>query len=233
MLGAHPWVFSLYTRIKDRITGKRLAHDALYTRKTELVIEGYPRSANTFAVEAFKRAQNRPVSIAHHLHAPAQIMRAVRDGKPVLLIVRDPRDAVASFLIRNPEITLGEALKYYIGFHEKVRPYAGACLVASYESVTRRFDEVIRRLNRRFSTDFATFEPTEENINACFAKIESLNETLAAEDDFERTVARPSDQRKAARAALVREMASGSHAPWFRRARALYVEYTALMERAG
>ena len=229
-LGSHPRTFSLYIRMKDHITGKRLSQDALYTKKTELVIGGYPRSANTFAVEAFKTAQTRPVSIAHHLHAPSQIIRAVRDGKPVLLIVRDPRDAVASFLIRNPEITIRDALNYYVGFHEKVRPYVRGCVVTSYESVTRRFDEVIRRLNRRFSTDFATFEPTEENINACFARIERLNEALSTERDFEKTVARPSAQRKAARAALVREMASEPYAPRFQRARGLYLEYTALMD---
>ena len=32
-----------------------------------LVIEGFPRSANTFAVVAFRQAQERYVPIAHHL----------------------------------------------------------------------------------------------------------------------------------------------------------------------
>src|SRR5262245_45373054 len=40
---------------------------------TELVIDGYMRSANTFAVYAFQMAQRRPVRLAHHLHAPAQV----------------------------------------------------------------------------------------------------------------------------------------------------------------
>ena len=44
---------------------------------TQMVIEGFPRSGNTFAVFAFRHAQRRDIRVAHHLHAPAQVIRAV------------------------------------------------------------------------------------------------------------------------------------------------------------
>ena len=43
---------------------------------TELVIEAFPRSANTFATVAFQLSQPAPVRVAHHLHAPAQVTEA-------------------------------------------------------------------------------------------------------------------------------------------------------------
>src|SRR5262245_54574684 len=42
-------------------------------RDTDAVIEGFPRSANTFAAAAFALAQTTPVRLAHHLHVPSQI----------------------------------------------------------------------------------------------------------------------------------------------------------------
>src|SRR4029453_17396954 len=72
------------------------------TRDTDLVIDGYTRSASTYAVYAFQLAQDRPVRLAHHLHAPAQIVAAVRWGIPTMLVVRDPRGAVLSQAVREP-----------------------------------------------------------------------------------------------------------------------------------
>jgi hypothetical protein len=55
------------------------------SRTTEIVIEGYPRSGNTFAVVAFRLAQGREIEIAHHLHAAAQIKRAARLDVPAFI----------------------------------------------------------------------------------------------------------------------------------------------------
>src|SRR5262245_65181203 len=74
-LGQHPALYLPLAR------GFRRAYDG--SRKTvgpetELVIEGFPRCGNSFAVAAFSLAQPRPVRIAHHLHAPAQVIAGTR-----------------------------------------------------------------------------------------------------------------------------------------------------------
>ena len=46
--------------------------ELLITDATELVLEGYPRSGNTFAVAALQFAQDRPLRIARHTHMPAR-----------------------------------------------------------------------------------------------------------------------------------------------------------------
>src|SRR5262245_32533170 len=59
-------------------------------RDTEAIIEGFPRSANTFAATAFQLAQTKPVRVAHHLHVPSQIIAGARWGIPTIVLVRDP-----------------------------------------------------------------------------------------------------------------------------------------------
>ena len=74
---------------------------------TDIVIEGFPRSANTFAVTAFELAQERPVTVAHHLHAAAHVVRAAQAGVPVIVLVRAPEDAIASVVARKPSARPG------------------------------------------------------------------------------------------------------------------------------
>jgi pimeloyl-ACP methyl ester carboxylesterase len=54
--------------------------------ETDVVIEGFPRTGNTFAVTAFVMAQPGFVSVAHHVHVPAQVISAERLGVPALLL---------------------------------------------------------------------------------------------------------------------------------------------------
>jgi hypothetical protein len=140
--------------------------------ETELVIDGYTRSATTFAVYAFQLAQDRPVRMAHHLHAPAQLITAVRTGVPALLLIREPEGAILSQLIREPDVTLRNALDAYARFHTCLWPYRSGLVVGEFGEVTRDPGSVIRRLNRHFGTAFDEFDYTEENGRECFGLIE-------------------------------------------------------------
>lgn len=66
----------------------------LVNEDTDIVIEGYPRSANTFAVAAFEIAQGKPSKIARHTHAIAQLKRAAALKLPTLVIIREPEQAI-------------------------------------------------------------------------------------------------------------------------------------------
>jgi hypothetical protein len=161
---------------------------------TELVIEGFPRAANTFAVEAFEMAQRRPVKVVHHLHASAQIIAAVRLGIPTVALIREPEDAIVSYLVRDPCATLRSAIARYTRFYDAVARRRDRVVVADFQTVISDFGSVIRRVNRKFGTAFAEFEHTEENVLRCFQVIEEGNReshgTLV-----ESTISRPSEER--------------------------------------
>jgi hypothetical protein len=145
---------------------------------TELVIDGYTRCASTFAVYALQLAQPVPVRLAHHLHAPAQLVAAVRAGVPALAVIREPREAILSQLVREPDVALRDALVAYARFYRRLLPCRDRLVVADFEEVTRDFGVVTRRVNDRFGTAFDEFEPTEQNTNRCFELIK-LRGTLS------------------------------------------------------
>src|SRR5262249_54303726 len=78
------------------------ADEWLIGRHKPLCIDGFPRSATTFAVAAFQLAQPRPVQVAHHSHAPAQLITAARWHTPTLVTIRAPEESVLSTAVYFP-----------------------------------------------------------------------------------------------------------------------------------
>lgn len=175
--------------------------------ETELVIEGYPRSANSYAVIGLQLAQSRPRQIAHHTHAPAQVILAAQRGLPLLVPIRHPRDAVASLLIRDPRYSVDLALRAYASFYEAVLPYADRMVLAPFDDLTRDLGGVIRTVNRRFGTDFDAPSADPEHTAATFRLIEEID---AQTGGGEHTVARPSTWRREYRQTILRQVQAAS-----------------------
>jgi hypothetical protein len=110
--------------------------------------------------------------MAHHLHAPAQLIAAAKGGIPALAVVREPEGAVLSQLIREPDVDMRDALIAYGRFYSCLLPYRSSFVVGEYRDVTRNFGAVIRRLNERYGTSFGVFEHTDASVRACFELIE-------------------------------------------------------------
>lgn len=141
---------------------------AVIGAETDLVIDGYFRCANTFSVYAFQLAQDRPVRLAHHVHAPAQLIMAARSGIPALLLLREPRDAILSELIYD-DVALPDALVAYVRFYTCLLRYLDSFVVGEFAQVTSDFGAVIRRLNALFGTSFGEFRHDAESARECLA----------------------------------------------------------------
>jgi hypothetical protein len=171
-------------------------HGVVVAGDTEIVIEGYPRSANSFAVAAFDMPQPRPLRIAHHTHAPAQIVTACRKGIPTLVLVREPDAAALNTCIYHPELTVKQALQSYITFHTVIWPYRDRFVVGPFPEITSDFGATMRRVNDRFGTSFVPFDHTQENVQRVFAAMDTYwREKVGEGETFERVVGRPSEWR--------------------------------------
>ena len=173
------------------------------SRTTEMVIEGYPRSGNTFAVVAFRQAQGRKVEIAHHLHAASQIKQAARLGVPAIVLIREPSEAILSLVVRDPHASVRWALRSYIRFYSTVFPYLEKTVVAPFETVTSDLASVIRMVNTRYGTAFKEFEPTEDALNAVRETVDrkGRRDSMKTGWDYRLGVALPSEQRRRAKEA--------------------------------
>jgi hypothetical protein len=184
-------VYGVRGRFADRIAGPA----------TEIVIEGFPRSANSFAVRAFRFAQEpREVRIAHHLHAPAQFQIAARHGIPAICLVRDPVDAIASMVIRSPRTPVGMGLRLYTQFYRRAAEFSDALIVSSFEEVTTDLGAAIERLNARFGQAWKPYRNSPANDEIVFERIRVKNRDVKAGDLSK--VAVPTAQRSARSNAL-------------------------------
>lgn len=204
-------MISPYPSIFLPVMRRRRPHDGkVIDEHTEIVIEGYPRSGNTFATAAFELAQGRPVRIARHLHAPAHVIAGVERGLPVVVVIRKPEDAVVSEVIRHPGLSLGQALRHYTSFHRHLQSYRPGMVVALFEEVTTDFGEVIRRVNDRFGTSFTIFDHNDANVEEVFRRVDEMDRRdigRRAEDPAS-TTARPVEARRFAKRDLVARLDS-------------------------
>ncbi len=177
-----------------RLIGKN--QKLLVNHSTEIVMEGFPRSGNTFSVAAFEWSQNRPLNIAHHLHSASQVIWGCRHNIPVVVLIRKPKEAVVSFLIREPYLTPELALRSYINFYKAIMDLKSRVLIVTFDELTADFGAVIERINERYGTAFSLFEHTDENVKKIFDLVQSygISESPASRLD-EKSVARPSRMR--------------------------------------
>ena len=213
----------VFLPLQRRLTPES-ARDRAITDRTELVIEGFPRSGNTFASKAFALSQRQPVVVASHVHLPAQIKLAVRRGVPTLVLVRDPVDAAVSMAIADPHHRVEHLVRYWTHYHREVRPFLGDVVLATFTETTTDFGEVVDRLNERFGTSFDRFEHTPEHVAEVFAAIDDKQRVVHGEARYREAVARPDASRGAARAALTARLDRPEAAALVARARALHAE---------
>ncbi|KPQ33601.1 MAG: hypothetical protein HLUCCA11_17855 [Phormidesmis priestleyi Ana] len=179
-ISVHPELF--FPLVSLNRTGRNLA----VCKSTDIVIEGFPRSANSFSVGAFQRVQDCDFSVAHHLHAPAQIIRASRLSIPSILLIRPPVDTVCSLRALDLQISLVEQrynpalaismncyLKWWIDFYSSLLPYSDSYVISLFDETIQNFGKAINLLNLRFKTDFCS---AFENISE--TEIKKVNESM-------------------------------------------------------
>jgi len=193
-----------------------------------IVIEGFLRSGNTFSVAAFIISNGPELHVARHLHGAPHVLRARRLGLPTVVLIRPPADAVASYLIRRPTLTPGDALTEYVDFYRTAWRARDGFVVGLFDQVVSDFGSVINAVNRRFGTSFVPYEATEENRAAAFALVEQMNRLECLGEIVETHVARPSPSRERRKDEIRRSLTSPRTLTLLRQAEELYHRYESL-----
>lgn len=201
-------------------------------KRTDIVIEGFPRSGNNFAFEAFTRT-NPDARIASRTHAPGAVVRAARRSLPVLLVVRMPEAAVSSLVIRQPYLGLREALADWVDYHHTLWPWRDDVVIGTFEQVTREYGAVIERVNARFGTAFVPYRNTEEADAATLQAIEDHHRSYHGGHVLETHVARPSVERQRTQHELRAALGDASVAELGAQAAELYERFSGLADASG
>jgi len=198
---------------------------------TDLLIEGYPSAANTYAREAIGYA-NQEIRIASHRHSPAHLRRALQLDVPVLVLLRPPVESVVSVLGRFPDLAsrsdVATELGDYEHFYRSALPVADRVVLSRFEDTTSRLGDVVRLLNDRFGTSFVPYDDNDpESKRIVQLKIDGWTQHVFGPES-ERHRALPSEQRHAETAGLRAELESPSHAAARARCEALHDQLAAV-----
>jgi hypothetical protein len=150
----------------------------------DIVIEGFPRCANSFANSAFLLANGWwGARVATHVHSPAQVVLAARCGVPTILNIRTPSKAVPAFMafagkfnrvdaarlsVAEKRAWVHEQTARFARFYETTNPLHASYVLATFQQTTTDFGVVIDRVNETFGQDFERFDHTPENIKKIF-----------------------------------------------------------------
>jgi len=220
---AHQWLISGRTRVRAYAWLRPTLGTCVVRGGTELVIEGFPRSGNTYASIAFDVANPGAVHRATHLHSPVNLETAVRRGIPAVVLLREPLDAVTSFVQRSPALSARALLQDYSRFYTRTAPLLDNVVVAPFEAVTNDFGSILVAVNRRFGTNFTRYEITAENELRVRNGIEWSNSSgKRRRGSHEMTVSRPSAQRNVVKP-VIREGIAADCIDELARARAAYL----------
>lgn len=205
----------------------------LVTRKTDLVIEGFPRSGNTFSEMATQLAQgDNMLSIASHLHMPAHVARAVRLKKPCLVVIHRPLQAIASMLVYyNGNYSIRQAIREYIEFYEQTIPFRSKVMFATFKEIREDFGRIMELFNTFFDSHLILFDHTEQNEQRCFEIIEQKAvEKYGPTHLHSVRSAKPTHERTMLKRKMIHKLSSEKYADDLARATAIFKEICAMRD---
>lgn len=143
------WLYPLF--IKYRTPQKQ---ELLVSKEKNLVIEGFPRSANSFVYTAFKVSQDEKLQIAHHLHHEAQLFLAARHKIPTVVLIREPFEACISTAIFNNEKSILKSLNEWIRFYKTVEQLHDKIVICDFKDATYNINALFHKINKKYKTNF-------------------------------------------------------------------------------
>ena len=126
---------------------RRPLNELRVTRNTDLLIDGAPRSGNTF-VRLAVQAANPEMHVASHLHVPYGVLKANSCGVAVLVLIRDPGDATASLVQVIRGLSVSTALRHWLHYYGTLQQNDFRGCVADFERVTTDLASTVAQFNR-------------------------------------------------------------------------------------
>lgn len=148
-------------KMREDLIERKYDPSLIANETTELVLEGYPRSGNTFAWDMINILCDGKLRMSHHVHEYKNVAIGQSKGAPVVILIRNPMDAILSFSIYSDN-PIPFCARQYFDFYEGVLKYNdGFCFVA-FDQVINDFNGVIRKINAETGVSI----PEADNLEA-------------------------------------------------------------------
>lgn len=176
------------------------------TPKTDICIEGFPRSANSFLTATFSK-YNPQAKCADHLHAPMQIIKASELRIPCIVVIRNPLDAIASTIVVDRSVSTSIIIKSYIEFYKSIWQVRNDFVVAEFNKTINNPTDIINVVNERFNTDFKMGQMTSVVEEEIFLHLKEVKQKMKLSDTL---VAIPTEAKEKIKQEVILELKQNS-----------------------
>jgi hypothetical protein len=162
--------------IIGRVAQKWQSNKYLVDRNT-IVVEGYPRSGNTFLVELVQQHYNPEFRVLSHTHSPFVANRAAGNHCPCLLLIRNPVDAIASYHVYSG-VSIKNLIDHYRWYYETLNWKTGDFLIVDFKKLVADPTQVLRNIFLRYPKAF-------QNSSDCGLEVivESVLDSIQSRSD--------------------------------------------------
>lgn len=178
ILERHPPSYLTLLKVKR---WRHWSSEWVVTKLHDAVIEGFPRSANSFAHSAFREANNLELRIGTHTHSPAQVLQAVKWRIPTMVLLREPVEAVVGLLAMNRQLQQIEGrtisapstreiktvANRWLFFYSQIEQARNQIFIARFDQVISDYSAVSSRFVEFSNRPWQPYDSTtipEENI---------------------------------------------------------------------
>ncbi|WP_110767990.1 hypothetical protein [Pelagimonas varians] len=116
---------------------------------TDIVIEGFPRSGNTFTIDMLSILQegsDKRLKIAHHTHVIENILIGRKLDRPIIALIRRPEDAILSYTIFSGKSVEFSAQRYF-NFYNAILHMDPVPTIVDFSTVVGDFNKVVELVN--------------------------------------------------------------------------------------
>ena len=167
-----PKLYFLFYHLNEKFFKKKKFIKFKLKKNMDFLIDGFPRSGNTYAYFAFLHMQKKKYKIIHHFHHEYGILYAILTNIPNMILIRKPDDAVKSLLIRNKNLDHDDAFLMYYIYYKIVYNYRQSLLIIKFESIINNFNYCVNQVNLRFKTNFIKKKISAIDKKKIFKKID-------------------------------------------------------------
>lgn len=211
--------------------------DTVVTAQTALLIEGFPRSGNTWTEAVIRHCAPENIPLAHHSHAAAHVVYAASLNVPVMVLFREPDAAVCSYLaLYGNRLDVRDAYLDYLAFYRATLPLQNkGVLFFSFEDTTKRSADMIRALRDHFALELSDADlDTEDGQKAIFARMDAKATRLKRKGGKSDSRPGTEDADKARQQARARAAIQADHVqPLRAEAQALYTQMQSALHKKG
>jgi hypothetical protein len=145
LLSATPKRFERPGPLAEWRRGQDWRHRKIAFPETELVIDGFPGSANSFVSSSLRDALGDEVDAVSHFHHTVQLKRAIAFGVPAVVVVREPLAAASSLKSKDPGLWDAVILLRWIVYHRYLDRHSDRLDVVLFDEVVADVDVIRRR----------------------------------------------------------------------------------------